>query len=567
MVDPQESIDHVSDEENEHGHDSRPCSPNIELPPNIHASLDRLSSTFGSVTWDDVQYGFVILQALALQNPAGVDLAFYATSAAVECDDPRARIWNDIKGIWADGTDVIEKAKDGDLEAMGKLLHRAIGDRPTKDAPDAKDNVAEPVAEEKLCSAKPGISMHNSSAGEAKDEDNVEVEPGFKVLIRWIVHITRLHPSSEASDALHLLETRSLAIPRRLIHALCSGSVYSMAAQVLLNATDEKNWLDTLIKEKCVGFRTGLVDTVRDMVTDGASFFESMHVKVLEGFVKAWERRFELSAVERKLRDSFQTFDTPYDIPDALSLWASLCSPSATMTADTDVFTTVASIMRKHTHGSIRNWKDVKAKCVELNVGSWWRAEEFEQVTGETAALIGRLLRGELWEKFFGPSSVDAKQDKPVSKQGIENKKPKNRARVKKARLKEISPVELPVDVAPDAARAVTRDKPNATDAKVLQNRKPKAIGTVIGKEARVEESNNTEIGDPLAVTDRGHPGNDDTTGEQPAHVALGVDEGISMNRARALNCPPLKVCASLGHERDSGSNETRGDAGSTEQT
>ncbi|KAJ3189892.1 hypothetical protein HDU85_000178 [Gaertneriomyces sp. JEL0708] len=566
MVDQQESIDHLSEEGNDYRHDSRLCSPSIELPPDIHASLDRLSSTFGSITWDDVHYGFVILQALALQNPAGVDLTFYATSAAVECDDPRARIWNDIKSMWADGTDVIEKAKDGDLDAIGKLLHRAVGDCPAKDASDEKDNVAKPAAKETLCSTKPDLLMHSLSVGEAKDEDNVEVEPGFKVLIRWIVHVTQSHPSSKTSDALPVLETQSLVISRRLIHALCSGSVYSMAAQVLLKAADEKNWLDTLIEEKCVGFRTGLVDTVRDMVTDGASFFESMHVKVLEGFVKAWERRFELNAVERQLRDSFQTFDTPYDVPDALSLWASLCSPSATMTADTDVFTTVASILRKHTQSPIRNWKDVKAKCVELNISSWWRAEELEQVTGETAALIGRLLRGELWEKIFGSSCVDARQDDSISQQPVESKKPKNRTRVKKVRLKEISPVKLPVDVAPDAARAVMRDKPNATDGKALRNKKPKATDTVIGEEARVEGSNITVIEDPVAVTDRGQPRNDDTTGEQPAHVALGADEGISMNRAMALDSPPLKVCASSGHENDSGSNETRGDAGSTAQ-
>ncbi|KAI8913764.1 hypothetical protein DFJ77DRAFT_46509 [Powellomyces hirtus] len=292
--------------------------------------------------YDDISEGFVLLQVLSLISPGSTDLAWYASPAAFTCDDLRSHIYTDLATALAhtaipiaEGT--LARARVGDGEACDAVLDE-LKERYEQRASGLRQEV-QPRGDAQCARQPEGITNEY-------DGGWYEVaEQSFKPAVRWmLLYLTHHNDESSVSNTeittllTALSQTTTNFIPRAaLLPPLCSGSLYTALSSHIFNSSSNTTthppnphaYLDHLTLHGYLKFKSSLTDSIRDMIADDTPFYESIHCNLLEAFMKASCRMWGVGNVVDHIRQHFPAYSIatlyPYDLEDALVIWANQC--------------------------------------------------------------------------------------------------------------------------------------------------------------------------------------------------------------------------------------------------
>ncbi|KAJ3021579.1 Calmodulin-regulated spectrin-associated protein 1 [Thoreauomyces humboldtii] len=304
-----------------------------------HLDVQWLASMLGweDLSLDDIQEGFVLLQALSIIAPKSTELSWYSSTEAFACEDLKARIFQDlVKGLRFIGSvpgDVSEEdvqgVRQGDRDACATLLGALKQEYETRHEQKGGGEEADSSNRTHAKTAVPTIAVEIASE---YDSDWYEAaEASFRPAVRWILLFVKAHPdesivSSVEIDALleDLNEANGKMIRRtRLIPCLCSGRLYQAAASEACGEASPE-YLDHLTACGYLKFKTSLRDSIRDMIADDTPFYESIHCNLIEALIAASWREVSIGNVVEHIRFNIAA-EYPYDLEDALVTWTNRC--------------------------------------------------------------------------------------------------------------------------------------------------------------------------------------------------------------------------------------------------
>ncbi|KAI8844344.1 hypothetical protein BJ741DRAFT_573464 [Chytriomyces cf. hyalinus JEL632] len=194
----------------------------------------------------------------------------------------------------------------------------------------------------------------------AWDAEYEPSEVSFKSSVRWLLRFTlagcvdgkcvRVDQNAikELQDLLDSVMSPDRFLPAGpILSALTFGAIYQVACEIIFDGVadaseihsftpkgrDESPYPAQFLKifsdQGYLDFRASLKDTVKDMVVDRTPFYESIHSKIIENLIKADMRDFDMKQLTAHFSHTFPGYNPefpPYDIEDALMMWANLCA-------------------------------------------------------------------------------------------------------------------------------------------------------------------------------------------------------------------------------------------------
>ncbi|TPX36324.1 hypothetical protein SmJEL517_g01630 [Synchytrium microbalum] len=301
-----------------------------------------------SLSNEDATEPFTLLQALSLASPSSVDLSWYASDEAFNCEDLPAKTLNDLKsGLLAAAIhvddDIWRNVTDRDAKGCDELLNLIWGGRDTVRPRTAAVAVSRKVSV--TAKEQNGAPVGSSMVIDDTEDDFAPSESAFIPAVRWLLALIKQQPNlsanckTEITDLLaSLSNTACKTLPPKAIRALCAGTAYQLACDSFLGSRMETTvetvlpekgfpecfFLDALTNHGYLNIPKRLCQNVREMIADHCPFYESIHTNILEALMATSWKDLKVDSMVRELKN-FETFDPtcmyPYDVPDALHAW------------------------------------------------------------------------------------------------------------------------------------------------------------------------------------------------------------------------------------------------------
>ncbi|KAJ3417175.1 Calmodulin-regulated spectrin-associated protein 1 [Chytridiales sp. JEL 0842] len=353
------------------------------LPPSLAWIADTLDQP--SMKQEDLIDGFALVQTLSILSPSSVDLAWYTTDEALNCNNLISQnyriLHNGLKKLGIDvDEDTLKEAVTGSSVDPCIKIAAAISQWRTRNsqsfspttsiaanAPASAQSASQITLvneEESVKSVSPSPSTTDMINHESIYEPS---EMSLITNIRWLLRIIsnadakKLNFSPECIEQAKEMEAslKTTIVPAGpIIPALTYGAVYEIASREICNRPTasikvdgllpppnqpkdetDTNWislkggfLDTLMEHRYMDFKASFKDCVKDMIADRTPFFESIHSNIIEALMSSSMASVKVEDVTSFLQTSFPKLAKksiyPYDLEDALIIWSNWCAQS-----------------------------------------------------------------------------------------------------------------------------------------------------------------------------------------------------------------------------------------------
>ncbi|KAJ3389965.1 Calmodulin-regulated spectrin-associated protein 1 [Chytriomyces hyalinus] len=337
-----------------------PSTPGLDtsscLPPSLAPWLPEFLGR-EEMTLDDLEDGFFLIQILSITAPQSVDLAWYTTDTALRhpniAEHNRQRIVEAFEksvplDVSAELRDGILAGDVGCFTLFANMLHEWH----MKSSNEGSVQTSADINSEQ--------TQNSEGTVFAWDAEYEPSEVSFKSSVRWLLRFTLagcvdgkcVRVDRNAIEELQVLLDSVMSSDRFLpagpiLSALTYGAIYQVACEILFDKVADASeihsftpkgrhespypaqFLKIFSDQGYLDFRASLKDTVKDMVVDRTPFYESIHSKIIENLIKADLRDFDMKQLTSHFSHTFPGYNTefpPYDIEDALMMWANLCA-------------------------------------------------------------------------------------------------------------------------------------------------------------------------------------------------------------------------------------------------